>query len=454
MKEKCVYLRARREGCDRCVELGRRCTSHRVVQKAGRKPRAKLALPATSPIPSGSFDSGNELPAPPTSIERQLSLTDSILSSGTLEPFEENLLRRLQSDDINEFVKLLVIGPNFEEQLDKDLRKLLHCGFEGAIDGYLACMGALGLKMGLMEDGNLESSIRRGALAVSKLRSGPDPSPSDLDNWITLGLSIVTFAMTALGTGATTVRRHVLRHAASLPDLSEKMKTSDSLICMTVFETWECLVKRSIPLIKLENAESIHVDRLFGITSGLLQYFYDVCELSHALHHADESDRADIMDALKIVEQRIELWQPCLPQNFISNFTTPEVVQMLCNAEVHKIAALLFIHRLRNHFGSEDDVAERLSRRILTELQRGFNVTQDRVRCVSLPFFLAAIDIRSKAERLEVLELIIEHIDPTCPIVQKQFRVFINAMWQIKDVSTGIFWLDLVPHLPPITMTT
>jgi hypothetical protein len=453
MKEKCVYLRARRDGCDRCLDLGRRCTSHRVVQKAGRKPRAKTALAATSSMSSGRFDGGRESPAP-TSIESHMSLIDSMLNSGTLEPFEESLLRRSQADDLNEFVKLLVIGPNLEKWLDKDLRGVLHCGFEGAIDAYLACMGALGLKMDLIEDGNLESSIRRGALAVSKLRSAPDPSLSDLDNWIIFGLSIVTFAMTALGTAATTVRRHVLRHTASLPDLPEKLKTSDALICMTVLETWECLVKRSIPLIKLENANSNHVDRLFGITSGLLQYFYDVCELSHALHHADESDSADIMDALKMVEQKIELWQPCLPQNFISNFTTSEVVQMLCNAEVHNIAALLFTHRLRNPFGTEDDAAERLSRRIMTELQRGLNVTKERVRCVSLPFFFAAIDIRSKAERMEVLEQINDCIDPTCPIIQTQFRAFIEAMWQIKDVSTGIFWLDLVPHLPPITITT
>jgi hypothetical protein len=413
-----------------------------------------MALAATNPMSTGRFDAGKDSPVP-TSIEKHLSLVDSILSSGTLEPFEENLLRRLhsESDDLNEFVKLLVIGPNFEKQLDKDIRRVLHCGFEGAIDGYLACMGALGLKMGIMEDGNLESSIRRGALAVSKLRSAPNPSLSELANWIGFGLSIVTFAMTALGTGATTVRRHVLRHVASLPDLPERLKTSDALICMTVFETWECLVKRSIPLIQLDIVESDHVDRLYGITSGLLQYFYDVCELSHALHHADESDRADIMDAMEQVELKIEQWQPCLPRNFISDFTTTEVIQMLCNAEVHKIAALLFIHRLRNPFGSEDDVAERLSRRIMTELQRGFNVTHDRVRCVSLPFFLAAIDIRSKAERMEVLELIKEYIDPTCPIVQTQFTTFINAMWQIKDVSSGIFWLDLVPHLPPITMT-
>lgn len=163
-----------------------------------------------------------------------------MLSSGTLEPFEEDLLRRLRSErseDLNELVKLLVIGPNFEQRLGKDIRGILNWDFEGAIDGYLACMGALALKMGLSKDSNLESSIRRGALAVSKLRSAPGPSLEELDHWITFGLSIVTFALTALGTGATAVRRHVLKHVASSPDLPDSIKTSDVLVCMTVFET-------------------------------------------------------------------------------------------------------------------------------------------------------------------------------------------------------------------------
>lgn len=379
-----------------------------------------------------------------------------MLNSGTLEPFEEDLLRRLQSErteDLNELVKLLVIGPNFEQRLDKEIRNLLDWDFEGAVDGYLACMGALALKMGLLKDGNLESNIHRGALAVSKLRSAPGPSPTELKPWIIFGLSIVTFAMTALGTGATTVRRHVLKPIASLPELSEEIKACDSLTCLVVFETWECLTKRSIPLLRLDPGSASHVDRLFGVTAGLLPHFYDICELSNALQHADTTDCSDVLEALTIVEREVETWQPRLPSDFVSEFTTIEVVHIMAQAELHKVAALLFIHRLRNPFGSEDDAAERLSRRIMGELRRAQVVTNQRVRCISFPFFLAAVDTRSGEDRAQILDLSHDHIDPTCPNVCDQFRDFMTALWQIRDASSGFIWLDLMPHLPPLTMT-
>lgn len=193
-----------------------------------------------------------------------------------------------------------------------------------------------------------------------------------------------------------------------------------------------------------------YVDRLFGITPGLLPHSYDVCELSHALLHADQSDRKKVLGALEKVERDVESWQPSLPPKFVADFTTTEVVHMLPQAEQHRIAALLFIHRLQHPFGSKDDIAERLARRILSDLDRAQNVTNERVRCVSLPFFMAAINTLDKAERLRILDLVSEHIDPTTPVIQEHFRMFISGLWQVRDASTGFFWLDLLAHLPSI----
>jgi hypothetical protein len=71
---------------------------------------------------------------------------------------------------------------------------------------------------------------------------------------------------------------------------------------------------------------------------------------------------------------------------------------------------------------------------------------------VSLPFFLAALEMETPKERNDIETMIFQHIDPICPLVQKQVYAFVQAFWQVRDSSTNFFWLDLVPQLPPLYM--
>lgn len=315
MKEKCTSD-AGRHSCDRCLALDRECTRNRTIQKAGRKRRPRIALNSASPPIYEDFGTaaGLELSK---SNNIYASQVEPELESEALAPFEVELLRLLRSErteDLNAFVKLLVIGPNFERELGAEIRAMAEWKFEGGLDGYLACMGALGLHLGIIKDGDANSNIRRGTLAVSKLRACPKPTLDDLENWIVFGLAIITFSMTALGTGATTVRRHVLLHVASMPNIPDHLMTSDSLLCLTAFEIWECLMKRSSPVFKLDLLQSIRVSRLFGVCGGIFSFLYDICELSHALPLADEVERESIIQNLIEIEEQIESWHPYSPQ--------------------------------------------------------------------------------------------------------------------------------------------
>lgn len=195
--------------------------------------------------------------------------------------------------------------------------------------------------------------------------------------------------MTALGTSATTVGRHVPKHIASLPDLSIEIKISESLVCMVAFETWECLMKRSVPLIRLDISSSTHLDRLIGVTHGLLPLLYDVCELCHAVFHAvfhaEECDKSRVLAASSTFEQQIQLWQLCFWPDFAASFTKIEVVHMLAQTEVYRNTGLLFIHRLRHTFGSDDANAESFFRKIIVQLHMALTATQEPVRCVKFP---------------------------------------------------------------------
>lgn len=145
------------------------CSNNRLIQKAGSRPRARLMF-YTASLPLSRAITDVAEPLSPASIKSFVSQIESMLSSGTLEPFEEDLLRRLRTErpeNLSDLVKMLVIGPTFEQRLDEEIRGLLDWDFPGILDGYLACMGALPLKIELVKDGNLESNSQRGALAIA-----------------------------------------------------------------------------------------------------------------------------------------------------------------------------------------------------------------------------------------------------------------------------------------------
>ena len=387
------------------------------------------------------------------------SRINTIIKCGAFEPFEEHLIRMLQPEreaDLRGFSSILVTVPKFEQDFIIRLRKIMDWRIGGHIDGYLACFGALALKLGFVpdDDGKSNINIRRGAMAVSKLRASPGPQSSeDLDNWITFGLAIMTFAMTALGTGATTVRRHILKHVASQSVLPADVQFSDSLIPMLVFETWECLLKRSIPVIKLEISDVIPpVDRLFGLGTPLLPLFYRMCQLSSEMTSMGDDKETVIESSLLELQSQFERWKPQPPANFLDDYTTTEVVHLLCQAEVHRKAGLLFLHRLQYPFGEEDESANRQAREIINEIDRARLVTGTRVYSIAFPFFLAGVNAQDANLREEIMAQAGQHMDPTCPLISKQCETFLYALWQIRDVSTGFYWLDLLKHLPEITM--
>ena len=460
MKERCIF-EAGLDCCSRCYELERQCTTDRPKRAAGRRARSRRLVQVQSPPLSGasivvSKVLENDVPMPKDNDEWRIN---AIIQSGSFEPFEEQLIRMLQPDreaDLLRYSRLFASCPRFERDLARRLRELLDCRVDGHIDGYLACMGAVALKLGFIhDDGDMsDSNIRRGAVAVAKLRASHGPSEGHLlESWITLGLTIVTFALTALGTGATTVRQHILKHLASLPELPNRVLYLDPLVPMLILECWECLLKREVPLIKLGVTKGhVPVDRLFGLGIPLLVEYHDLCQISRDLANTNDLKKPEKEALVCDLRRRLEEWQPCPPPDFLNDYTTIEVVLLLCQAEVHRKAGLLFLHRLIHPFGDEDERGERLGREIMSEIRRANIITGSRVIRVALPFLLAGVNAQSAGLRADIKAQVHDHVDPACPLLSRQCEAFLSALWQVRDVSTGFFWLDLVKHLPDITL--
>ncbi|KAF6814218.1 hypothetical protein CMUS01_12686 [Colletotrichum musicola] len=419
---------------------------------ASRKPSvATLSNGAGSPPDDSSSDSSSDsASSPPAKILESLSPFGSTL--GKLAPVERTSLSRLLHKA--NFMQYF-IGPTFVDSMQLDMTVHLFSMFDQGKDAYIAMYSAFAATMGL-ETGEYdpEANLHRGAMAVEQLRSCPLPSlkREELLPWAGLGLGIVYFSNMALGTSAAPVRRYVLSHIRHLlgTSLISSERTHYILVYMTAVDINECLMQRELPVCGIAAPAEGHVDAYLGVCMPLLQHMYDLCRVSYSLFH--EVDVDEQWRALDEIEQDVDAWQPRIPPDFTSRFTTAEVIHMLAQSRIYKTAALLFAHRLRYRFGEKDDMAAAMAKSILSDLRMTLTVSQETQRCASFPYTLAAIEAKDEAEKSAALEAMKSLIDSSNTRYRNNMEAFLKAMWDARDASPGCSWLDLVPNLPPISV--
>ncbi|KAI3529363.1 uncharacterized protein CLUP02_17034 [Colletotrichum lupini] len=506
-KSKCTFSEGNPQ-CDRCMMNGRDCVFVRPVPRSAVKGRSKVAVrskimgagvpcpnpiprkanvivPTTAPPTTTTTTTVARVSSPPCSVSRKPSIatassvgsppddasSDSSTESASSPPSKilESLspygstLGRLDTVERNSLSRLLhksnfmqyFISPTFVDSMQLDMTVHLFSMFDQGKDAYIAMYSAFASSMGL-ETGEYdpEANLHRGAMAVEHLRSCPLPTlkRDELLPWAGLGLGIVYFSNMALGTSAAPVRRYVLSHIRHLLGTSQisSSRTHYILVYMTAVDINECLMQRELPVCGIAPPEAGHVDAYVGVCMPLLQHMYDLCRISYHLYH--EVDVEEQTQALDEVEQEIEAWQPVIPPDFTNRFTTSEVIHMLAQSRIYKTAAMLYIHRLRYKFGEKDDMASAMAKSIISDLQMTLTVSQDKQRCVSFPYTLAAIEAKDAAERETAMDAIKSLIDSGNSKYRSSMETFLKAVWDIRDNQPGASWLDFMQTLPPISV--
>lgn len=368
-----------------------------------------------------------------------------------MKPLERALLTRML--DKSQFAEHMVLGPSFADMLQTTLYRSLAYYFDHVKDCFLACYGSLTIVQGLQLEGlDTKENLRRGRLAVSKIHAHRDAIKDNLPVWIIIGTSVVAFDLCAHGTGGSYIRRFVLKQIASHQDTLPRCGSPSELNCLIIFDINDCLFKREAPLLRPTKPEPGFVDAYVGLCCSLLPSMYEVCSLSHMLHHAAHEDKKEIMRAIEDLDDGIHSWEPDVPVDFTSQYKANEVVHMLAQVRVYRTALSLFIHRLKYPFDSEDRVADRMAQSIFTELELARSTTNQGPRCITIPFMLAGIEMCGEDRRQRFLRSVDAFVGHTFPLLRKQLKTFFEALWDIRDCSTGLFWLDLIPHLPPVTV--
>ncbi|KAK3306150.1 uncharacterized protein B0T15DRAFT_219141 [Chaetomium strumarium] len=231
-----------------------------------------------------------------------------------------------------------------------------------------------------------------------------------------------------------------------------------------------CLVLGQVPVCRLEvsTEASRGVDKYVGVCGELLAPLYDLCRLRHELRtlgsqcqgHAATA-RATLLRELENIEDTVVKWDPRAPEHFSLASTPDELQAIETQAKIFRAATLLVIHRLRYGFGLRDEESRQLRQAILTDIDTlCLGISPGRSRAedngppldyrLSLPFFIAAIEVQDPGRRIHILDMLPRIMCQTIyPEVSERLRQALVLSWEVWDRRCDLNCFELLPPGTP-----
>lgn len=348
-----------------------------------------------------------------------------------------------------------VVSPSFEDAEQRALMRPLPAALPVLKDAYLAYASVLKLfRYGsAAQKADEAANLRRASAAMLTLRTLPITSLEDAALCLALGTVLAVYVYAAIGVGVSDICHYCLSTTQPFFETATlDPETEPRLILLVLLETMECMVHRRKPTLRIQSRAANIVDRRLGLCVPLLPYYHDLCVISHSLANATDAKLVTrIQQQLDKIHAFVEAWQPCPPEQFVQQFSSAEVVHLLAQARIYRLAALLMAHRLRHAFGEEDGQADMWSREVIRELELTCQITSRPVRFVTLPFIIAAVELRDPVARIKAVQDLNDYVDKFTPVVQEASKVFLWRVWHERDVKKNFSWFDSV-HKPCVVL--
>ncbi|KAI3321820.1 hypothetical protein HD806DRAFT_502031 [Xylariaceae sp. AK1471] len=445
-----------RTACDRCYELKERCERATTSAHCARCERLGLSCLIVRPArPVGRRTRhGKDFVSRITSSKRrkleqyQPGIDACLDALPNLQPKEKELLLFLLSQP--ESLDHYVVCSSFQAEQQHSLAAQLPAAPPLLKDAYLACAVTLKqLQSGSVTDMDTSACIGYISKAMGALRSLTVLRSQDTVLCHTLG-SVLAFSIySAIGVGVPDICRYCL--GATNPFVGTTMSDAHEdpwQSFLVILETMDCLVYRRKPTRRIQIPTFLVVDRRLGLCLPLLPYYQDLCVISNLLLDAtDVSVLGRLQKQLDGIHAAVESWQPSHSEQLIERFGSAEIVNLLAQAKVYRLGALLVGHRLRFPFGCEDVQAEIWSKEAIMELEMAKRVTKRALRFVTLPFIVAAVEVRDKSLRFQTLQSVDDYVDHYAPFMQKATKTFLSKVWYERDMNLTSRWFDSV-HKP------
>ncbi|KAF2711028.1 hypothetical protein K504DRAFT_466066 [Pleomassaria siparia CBS 279.74] len=424
--------------CTRCSRLDLVCSTVRPVRPAGRRPRCR-----TQSV-SGTTSSQSNTAGGPVDTDVSSWLRD--IPNHDLPAEEKELMMFLLGRPEN--LECLVMGPSFQAAEQRSLAAPLPAALPILKDAYLAFAASLKSLQsgGTATEEARSTSLRHASSAMKTLRSLPVVTPQDAALCLALGTTLASFVYSAIGVGLADICHYCLSTTSlfletTMPDPDTEPWQS----FLILLEIMDCLVHRQKPTLRIPLRKLERIDRRVGLCLPLLPHYYDLCVISHSLANTtDASYLARIHKQLDKTQAAIAEWLPSPSLHLVDEFDSAEIVNLLAQARIYRLAALLVSHRLRHMFGDEDGQADIWSKEIMMELELARRITRRSVQCVTLPFLVAAVEVRATDARLGTLRNVDHYVDRFTPVLQQAGRIFLTRVWSERDGKATSCWFDSI----------
>ncbi|KAH7393247.1 hypothetical protein BKA64DRAFT_81725 [Cadophora sp. MPI-SDFR-AT-0126] len=444
-----------RTACDSCYKLKERCQRESISAACARCERLSLscltvrpARPCGRRVQHGRKDRiFRKSPGPRKTLHHAQLSTEGYLSTLLdLQPGEKELLHFLlnQPESLTHFI----MYSDFQGVQQSTLAGQLPAASPILKDAYLAW--AMTIKqLQCSQSIDMTTCVSYISKAISTLRSLPVLTSQDAFLCNTLGGILAFSIYSAIGVGASDICTFCLGATDSFVE-SEVPEVQDDpwQSYLVLLETADCLVYRRKPTRTIQRSTSI-IDSRLGLCVPLLTYYHDLAVISNLLVTA--TDLGILARLLKkqldSIYATLESWQPSNLEQLTKQFNSSDVVNLLAQAKVYRLGALLVAHRLQYPFGCEDAKGEIWSKEVMMELEMAKLVTKSPLRFVTLPFIVAAVEVRDESMRLKTVQHVDDYVDHYAPFLRKATKKFLSRVWRERDTNLTTRWFDSI-HKP------
>lgn len=264
-----------------------------------------------------------------------------------------------------------LIAKSLSHDYQQATRRAFSHSPEILINGYQSVLELLSAREVEFRGAKTSIDFTRGAKCLEKLVQSNGSLNDVEDAAVILLLGQILFVYNILISWPCThliIRNTLLTTRDWFPKMLMMPEWDAATLTPVFVDIIQCLVKRDLPVIRVDVSKRLVVDRFLGVSSSLLPRMYDICACSYRLKthtstpipprfSAEVQEEDD--DVFSTVERQIISWGPVLPSNFFTQYTRVETTAMLAQASMYKAAALLLIHRLRYPIGVNDQIGQR-----------------------------------------------------------------------------------------------
>ena len=445
--DRCHSIKARclvgpADSCYRCYRLKHTCTYSRRREKRGRKPKfttpdksahgSSDSLDSPSPSPSSSDQFSEDSDQQPKEEDDAESTRKSNLAKIISQ---QGIISQVSECSAFQVCAFFSFGPRLSSEMSQmilsrreEAPTLLLDPYESVARVLYRCM------TNQTPCSNAEWS--KGASALQTLRNARITKADYVGGFLALGTSLVSFHRLISGVSASTICRHTLSlirplyYADEVRDFDMK-----ELLCLIFLDTTQSLFRARVPVIEYNVRDPYLVNHHAGLCGPLLPLLYRVCILGAAVRtgHGDKVTPGDF-DCLA---KELRAWSPNVSKDTLQRFADQEMLLLLTQANLHRTAALLHLHRLQYPFGERDAEAEYLSRLIVTEMIHCLEGAGQFPPNITLALLLAGAEVHDQEGRERILSLITRIKGAYFYPFVSNLRMFLARVWGARDQGTA-----------------